>query len=69
MEFNLKEECKGTKISELSNGGTCLEFFLKDDSKLSEFLKEKCKNAEHIPLDTMNELKGIWIGNIITLHT
>lgn len=69
MEFNLKEECKDTKISELNNGGTHLEFYLKEGSKLSEFLKEKCKDTESISLDTMNKLKGIWIGNIITLHT
>ena len=68
MEFKL-EESKELKVSELNNGGTHLEFFLKDDSKLSEFLKEKCKDTEPIPLDTIDKLKGIWTGNIITLHT
>lgn len=69
MEFKFEEECKESKVSELNNGGTHFEFFLKDDSKLKELLEEKCKDIEPIPLDTMNKLKGIWTGNIITLHT
>ena len=36
MKFNLEEECKEVKVSELSNGGSHLEFFIKDDSKLKE---------------------------------
>lgn len=69
MKFNLEEECKESKVSELSNGGSHFEFFLKDDSNLKELLKEKCKDAEIIPLDVAKELKGIWGGNMITFHT
>ena len=69
MKFNLEEECKEVKVSELSNGGSHLEFFIKDDSKLKELFKEKYKDAETIPLDTKEKLKEIWCGNIITFHT
>lgn len=69
MKVNLEEECKEVKVSELSNGGNHLEFFLKDDSKLKELFKEKYKDAETISLDTKEKLKGIWRGNIITFHT
>ena len=69
MEFNLEEECKEVKMSELSNGGSHLEFFLKDDSKLKELFKQKYKDTEPIPLDTKEKLTGIWCGNIITFHT
>ena len=69
MEFNLEKECKEVKVSELSNGGNHLEFFLKDDSRLKELFKEKYKDAETIPLDTKEKLEGIWCGNIITFHT
>lgn len=69
MELRLEEECEEAKVSELSNGGSHFEFFLKDDSKLKELFKEKYKDAETIPLDTIEKLKGIWCGNIITFHT
>lgn len=69
MEFKLKEECTETRVSQLSNGGTHLEIFLKDDSKLKELLKEKYKDVESIPLDVAKNLKEIWGGNIITFHT
>lgn len=69
MKFNLEEECKEVRVSELSNGGSHLEFFLKDDSKLKELFKGKYKDTESIPLDTKEKLKGIWCGNMITFHT
>jgi hypothetical protein len=69
MEFKACEECTEIKVSELSNGGSHFELFLKEDSKLKELLKEKYKDAEIIPLDVAKELKGIWGGNMITFHT
>lgn len=69
MKFNLEEECKEVKVSELSNGGSHFEFFLKDDSRLKELFEEKYKDTEPIPLDAKEKLKEIWCGNMFTFHT
>lgn len=56
------------EVSELENGGSNMEFFLKENSELKDFLKENYKYEDPIQDDIVEEIKRIWSGNIITFH-
>lgn len=68
MEFNACEECTEIKATELKGGNYHLEFFLKEDGVLKNFLEDYSKDKEEVPDDMYNKLIEVWNGNIVTFH-